>query len=122
MLLEENITKLKKQHRVDNLFRYITMFAALAVIIIFIGIIYQLFRGSLPSLNTFGFNFLWSSDWNPVTQKFGALIAITGTLITSIIALMIGIPISFGIAVCLTEIVPCWLRQPLRIAVELLAG
>lgn len=73
-------------------------------------------------MRAFGFSFLVRSHWNPVAQQFGALVPIIGTLITSLIALLIGIPISFGIAVFLIEIAPQWLQQPLRIAIELLAG
>ena len=76
----------------------------------------------MPAIKAFGFNFLFSADWNPVTEKFGALVPIIGTLVTSIIALSIAIPVSFGIALFLTELSPPWLRRPLGTAIELLAG
>lgn len=114
--------KINRQLTWDQLFRIITALCAIIIVIIFISIIYQLIKHSLPSLRAFGFSFLTSSDWNPVTNKFGGLVPIVGTLVTSIIALLIGIPISFGIALFLTELAPLRLRQPLRIAIELLAG
>jgi phosphate transport system permease protein len=119
VIIEKN---LKKQARLDFLFKYLTGFCAVIVLIIFASIILYLIKGSLPTLHAFGLNFLVNSHWNPVTAQFGGLVPIVGTLITSLIALIIGIPISFGIAVFLTEISPVWLQEPLRIAIELLAG
>jgi phosphate transport system permease protein len=78
--------------------------------------------GSWPSIQQFGFGFLASHEWNPVTEKFGALVPIFGTLVTSFIALLIGIPVSFGIAVFLTELSPLWMRRPIGTAIELLAA
>lgn len=115
-------SKLKKQFWIDVLFQATTSLCALTILIIFASIIIYLIKGSLPTLHTFGLHFIVSSHWNPITQQFGALVPIVGTLITSLIALIIGIPISFGIAIFLTEIAPLLLREPLRIAVELLAG
>ena len=86
------------------------------------GIIVSLIYGAWPSIQKFGLPFLWSSDWNPPMAKFGALIPIYGTLVTSIIALVIAVPVSFGIAIFLTELSPPWLRQPLGTAIELLAA
>ena len=114
--------KLRKQSWIDVLFQCITTLCGLTILIIFVSVILYLIKGSLPTLEKFGLYFLLSSDWNPVAQQFGALVPIVGTLITSLIALAVGIPISFGIAIFLTEIAPRWLREPLRIAVELLAG
>ncbi len=76
----------------------------------------------MPAIEKFGFPFLWSGDWNPPMEKFGALIPIYGTLATSLVAMVIAVPVSFGIALFLTELSPPWLRRPLGIAVELLAG
>src|SRR5437899_4521289 len=73
-------------------------------------------------MRTFGFGFFTSAQWNPVTEQFGALVPIVGTLVTSFIALLIGIPVSFGIALFLTELSPVWLRRPLGTAIELLAA
>lgn len=113
---------LKKQSRIDFLFKGLTGFCAIVILIIFASIIVYLMKGSLPSLHSFGLNFFVSSSWNPVTQQFGALVPIIGTVVTSLIALIISIPLSFGIAIFLTEIAPLWLQNPLRIAIELLAG
>ena len=71
---------------------------------------------------TFGWQFLYSTDWDPVTKHFGALVPIYGTLVTSAIAMLIAVPVSFGIAVFLTEVAPRWLRGPVAAAIELLAG
>jgi phosphate transport system permease protein len=114
--------QVRRQRRLDDIFRYLTLGFALAVLLVLGGVIVALMRGAWPALSTFGFGFLTTEVWNPVTQKFGALAPIYGTLITSLIAMIIGIPISFGIAVFLTELAPVWLRRPVAIAVELLAG
>ena len=78
--------------------------------------------GALPALSRFGFGFLTTESWNPVTEQFGALAPIYGTLVTSLIAMLVGVPISFGIALFLTELCPPWLKRPLGTAIELLAG
>jgi phosphate transport system permease protein len=114
--------QVRRQRRLDEVFRYLTLGFALAVLLVLGGVIVALVRGAWPALSTFGFGFLTTEVWNPVTEKFGALAPIYGTLITSLIAMIIGIPISFGIAVFLTELAPLWLRRPVGIAVELLAG
>lgn len=115
-------TRLKRQHLMDLAFRNTTRLFAFLVFAILIGIVVTLLIGSLPAIKAFGFGFLVSSEWNPVTEQFGALVPIVGTLATSIIALLIGIPASFGIALFITEMSPRWLKRPLGIAVELLAG
>jgi len=114
--------KLKRQLLFDRIFRKTTWFFTLIVFAVLIAVIGSLLIGSMPAIKAFGFNFLFSADWNPVTEKFGALVPIIGTLITSIIALSIAIPVSFGIALFLTELSPPWLRRPLGTAIELLAG
>lgn len=76
----------------------------------------------MPTIKEFGFSFLWSKEWNPPADKFGALIPIYGTLVTSFIALLVAVPVSFGIALFLTELSPNWLKRPLGIAIELLAA
>jgi phosphate transport system permease protein len=113
---------LRRHHRLDQAFRLATRFFALLVLTLLGGIIVSLVVGSIPALKAFGLGFLTSSDWNPVTEKFGALVPIVGTLVTSLIALLIGIPVSFGIALFLTELSPPWLRRPLGTAIELLAA
>ena len=114
--------KLKRQLLFDRIFRKTTWFFTLIVFAVLIAVIGSLLIGSMPAIKAFGFNFLFSADWNPVTEKFGALVPIIGTLTTSIIALSIGIPVSFGIALFLTELSPPWLRRSLGTAIELLAG
>src|SRR5260221_5283665 len=113
---------LSKQHRLDLLFRLATRFFAFLVLLLLAGIIVSLVAGSLPALRTFGLGFIASPQWNPVTEQFGALVPIVGTLVTSFIALLIGVPVSFGIALFLTELSPTWMRRPLGTAIELLAA
>jgi phosphate transport system permease protein len=114
--------RLKRQNSLDILFRNVTRLSAFAVLALLTSIIGSLVIGSQPSIEAFGFHFLFSEKWDPVTNEFGALIPIVGTLATSGIALLIGIPVSFGIALFLTELSPLWMRRPLGIAIELLAG
>lgn len=92
------------------------------VLLLLGGIIVLLFIGGLPSFRTFGLNFLVSAAWNPVKHHFGAAVAIYGTVVTSILALIMAVPISFGIAFYLTEMAPLWLRRPIGTAIELLAS
>jgi len=113
---------MKRHNLLDILFRNITRLSAFTVLVLLVAIMVSLIIGSLPSIKAFGFRFLTSAEWNPVTDEFGALVPIFGTLVTSAIALLIAIPVSFGIALFLTELSPRWLRRPLGIAIELLAG
>jgi phosphate transport system permease protein len=113
---------LRKHRRLDQLFRFATRAFAFLVLALLAGILVSLVIGSLPAMKAFGFGFLSSSEWNPVTERFGALAPIVGTLVTSCIALLIGIPVSFGIALFLTELSPTWMRRPLGTAIELLAA
>jgi len=106
----------------DIVFHALTRAAAIGVLIILGGVIISLIDGSLPALRAFGFNFLVEERWNPVTEKFGALAPIYGTLVTSFIAMLIAVPVGLLIAVFLTELCPLWLRRPIGIAIELLAG
>jgi phosphate transport system permease protein len=87
-----------------------------------IGIIVSLVIAAWPAMRAFGSAFLWSAEWNPPAGKFGALIPVYGTLVTAVIALLIAVPVSFGIAFFLTELAPVWLRRPLGTAIELLAA
>ena len=96
-------------------------FAALTLLVL-AGIIISLVVGSWPAIEKFGLRFLWTRDWNPPAEEFGALIPIYGTIVTSLIALIIAVPVSFGIALFLTELSPVWLRRPLGTAIELLAA
>ncbi len=106
----------------DLIFRSVTRFFAFLVLALLLAIVASLAYGSLPAIEKFGFGFLFSSEWNPVTEQFGALVPIVGTLVTSAIALLIGVPVSFGIALFLTELSPSWLKRPLGTAIELLAA
>ena len=106
----------------DAAFHHLTRGAAIAVLIILGGTIISLIHGSIPALSTFGLNFLVEERWNPVTERFGALAPIYGTLVTSIIAMLIAVPLGLLIALFLTELCPMWLRRPIGIAIELLAG
>jgi phosphate transport system permease protein len=106
----------------DAAFRWLTRASAIAVLLILSGIIVSLARGAWPALRSFGLNFLLDDTWNPVTEKFGAAAAIYGTVVTSLIAMLIAVPIGIFIAVFLTELCPLWLRRPIGIAIELLAG
>ncbi|MGP1675659.1 MAG: phosphate ABC transporter permease subunit PstC [Burkholderiales bacterium] len=115
-------TLLRRQHLYDLAFRNVTRLFAALVLALLLGILITLLIGSWPAIKAFGPGFLVSAEWNPVTQKFGALVPIFGTLVTSFVALLVGIPVSFGIAVFLTELSPLWLRRPIGTAIELLAA
>jgi phosphate transport system permease protein len=106
----------------DALFRHLTRGAAILVLMILSGVIIALLEGALPALRAFGFDFLIEERWNPVTEKFGAFASIYGTLVTSFIAMLIAVPLGLLISLFLTELCPMWLRRPIGIAIELLAG
>lgn len=106
----------------DVAFENLTRVFALLVFSILLGVLVTLVIGSEPTLKKYGLGFLWSAEWDPVQEEFGALVPIYGTLVTSIIAMLIGVPVSFGIALFLTELSPPWLRRPLGTAIELLAA
>ncbi len=107
---------------IDHLFRNTTMLFAFLVLVLLLGIIVTLFIGSWPALEQFGPRFFTSDAWNPVTVDFGGLVPIYGTIVTALIAMLIGVPVSFGIAIFITELSPVWLKRPLGVAIELLAG
>src|SRR5882757_4756482 len=113
---------LRKQYRLDQLFRHATRLFAFLVLALLAGILISLLAGSLSSMRTFGFGFFFTNVWDPVKLDFGALAPIYGTLVTSAIAMLIGVPVSFGIALFLTELSPKWLKRPLGTAIELLAA
>lgn len=106
----------------DVIFKNATLTCALIVLFLLGGVIVSLIKGSIPAFQTQGFAFFVSQSWNPVTDKFGALPAIYGTVITSLIAILIAVPVGLGIAIFLTELCPMWARRPIGIAIELLAG
>jgi phosphate transport system permease protein len=112
----------KLQRIQDFLFHGVTQFFALSVLIALIGIIISLIINAWPALDKFGIGFFFTKEWDIVNGEFGGLIAIYGTIVTSLIALLIAVPLSFGIAVFLTELCPGPLRRPLGTAVELLAA
>jgi len=106
----------------DAVFRNVTRFAALLVLALLGSVIGALMIGAWPAFEAFGFSFLTTQSWNPVTEQFGALAPIYGTLVTSLIAMLIAVPFGLLIAMFLTELCPMWLRRPIGVAVELLAG
>ncbi|MCW5685551.1 MAG: phosphate ABC transporter permease subunit PstC [Pseudolabrys sp.] len=113
---------LKRLRLSDRLFFWLTRAAALTVLGILGAVIVALMIGAWPALKEFGFGFLVTESWNPVTEKFGAIAPVYGTLVTSLIAMLIAVPVGLLIAVFLTELCPLWLRKPIGIAIELLAG
>jgi phosphate transport system permease protein len=106
----------------DAAFEQLTRLFAFLVFSLLAAILVSLLLGSGPALEKFGFGFLWNAEWDPVQENFGALVPIYGTLMTSLIAMAIGVPVSFGIALFLTELSPAWLKRPLGTAIELLAA
>ncbi len=106
----------------DLVFHGLTRAAAITVLVLLSGVILALIIGSAPALSTFGLSFITTEVWNPVTDQFGALAPIYGTLVTSIIAMLIAVPVGLMIAFFLTELCPPMLRRPIAIAIELLAG
>ena len=106
----------------DTTFHLLTLAAAWAVLILLGGVIASLVLGSMPAIKAFGLNFLSTEAWNPVTEKFGAMAPVYGTIVTSLIAMAIAVPSALGIAIFLTELCPFTLRKPIGIAIELLAG
>jgi phosphate transport system permease protein len=112
----------KRQHLMDVGFKYLTQFFALSVLFALLGIIASLIFNAAPALSKFGFGFFTTIEWDIINGEFGGLIAIYGTVITSVIALIIAVPLSFGIAVFLTEICPKSLRRTLGTAIEILAA
>jgi len=106
----------------DFAFEWLTRIFALVVFSLLAAIMISLIIGSQPTLAKFGLGFLFSTEWDPVKEDFGALVPIYGTLMTSLIAMLIGVPVSFGIALFLTELSPAWLKRPLGTAIELLAA
>jgi len=106
----------------DSVFALAARAAAVLTLSLLLGIIGSLIVGAWPAIKEYGLSFLWRSEWDPVQDHYGGLVMIYGTLMTSIIALLIAVPVSFGIAMFLTELSPSWLKRPLGIAVELLAA
>ena len=108
--------------RNDRLFRYALVACVVFVLVALAGAALSMLWGGRHALQMQGLSFFYSSEWNPVEYKFGALAPIYGTLVTALIAMLIAVPVSFGIAFFLTEVAPRWLRGPVGTAIELLAG
>jgi len=106
----------------DRLFHAVVLGCALLVLVVLLAAALSMLWGGWNAFSTFGLRFLYGTEWNPVTRKFAALVPIYGTLVTAAIAMIIGVPISLGIAIFVTEIAPGWLRGPISGAIELLAG
>jgi phosphate transport system permease protein len=106
----------------DLFFHNLTRAAAITVLLILSGVIFSLIYGSLPAIRAFGVGFLFTQAWNPVTENFGAIAPIYGTLVTSLIAMFFAVPMGLGVAIFLTELCPYALRRPIGVAIELLAG
>ena len=116
------VAVVKKQRIQDFLFHKVTMLFAMLVLVALAGILVSLMISAWPAFQKFGIDFIWTNEWDIINENFGAAIAIYGTLISSVIALLIAVPLAFGIALFLTEMCPLWLRRPLGIAIELLAA
>ncbi len=116
------VAVVKKQRIQDFLFHKVTMFFAILVLIALAAIMVSLMISAWPAFKKFGIDFIWTVEWDIINEDFGAAIAIYGTLISSVIALLIAVPLAFGIALFLTEMCPLWLRRPLGTAIELLAA
>ncbi|MDP4300622.1 phosphate ABC transporter permease subunit PstC [Leptothrix discophora] len=106
----------------DGVFALLAQGSAWLTLALLAGILGSLVFGAMPAIREYGLSFLWTAEWDPVQNRYGGLVMIYGTLMTSIIALLIAVPVSFGIALFLTELSPGWLKRPLGIAVELLAA
>lgn len=106
----------------DRVFSIAAQGAAWLTLVLLLGILASLVVGAMPAIREYGLSFLWRSEWDPVENRYGGLVMIYGTLMTSFIALLIAVPVSFGIALFLTELSPQWLKRPLGVAVELLAA
>ena len=112
----------KRQRCQDIVFHRLTQTFSLLVLLALTGIIASLFINAWPAFQKFGINFIWRVEWDIVNEEFGAAISIVGTLASAGIAMLIAVPLPFGIAVFLTETCPTWLRRPLGTAIELLAA
>ena len=120
--VESRARALQRLRLADIVFKWLTRFSAIAVLLLLGGVIIALIEGSMMALKTFGFGFLVEAHWNPVTDQFGAIAPIYGTVMTSFIAMLIAVPVGLMIAFFLTELCPMMLRRPIGIAIELLAG
>ena len=115
-------TKARGSNLGDLIFAGLARSAGVLVLILLGAIIVELFIGGLPAFRKFGFQFLVSTEWDPVQQEFGAAVSVFGTIVTAVLALLLAVPLAFGIAFYLTELAPQWLRRPVGTAIELLAA
>jgi phosphate transport system permease protein len=122
MLDPRMMAVVKKQRIQDFLFHKVTMLFAVLVLVALAAILVSLMISAWPAFQKFGISFIWTEEWDIINEDFGAAIAIYGTLVSSVIALLIAVPLAFGIALFLTEMCPTWLRRPLGTAIELLAA
>ncbi len=106
----------------DHLYRLLIRAAALALLVLVLGLVIVMIRAALPSIRTFGWRFPFTSTWDPVAQRFGALPLIYGTIVSSVLALLIAVPLGIGAAVYLSEVAPPWIRPPISFLVEMLAA
>lgn len=114
--------RLKRERRLDAIFRGVTRTFAFGLLVLLALMVATLVVGSWPAIRAFGWHFFFSAKWDPVASEFGALVPLYGTVVTSVIALLVAVPVSFGIALFLTELAPPILKTPLGIAIELLAA
>lgn len=122
MMDPQMLAVVKKQRIQDFLFHKITLLFSVLVLLALAGILVSLLVSAWPAFHKFGVGFIWRVEWDIINEEFGAMIAIYGTLVSSVIALLLAVPLAFGIAVFLTETCPLWLRRPLGTAIELLAA
>ncbi len=117
-----SLTRRRSSSLGDTVFAALATSAGVFVLLLLGAIIIALFIGGLPSFRAFGLGFLTTADWDPVQQIFGAAVPVYGTLITSVLAIVMAVPLAFGIAFYLTELAPTWFRRPVGTAIELLAA
>lgn len=122
-MTDEQITQARpRSNSGDKVFGFLTKFFAFFVFILLAAILISLIVGGWDTITKYGFSFIWTNEWDPGNDEYGALVPIIGTIVSSLIALIIAVPASFGIAMFLTELAPVWIRKPIGIAVELLAA
>lgn len=122
MMEPRMLAVVKRQRIQDFLFHKITLLFSVLVLLALAGILVSLLVSAWPAFHKFGIGFIWRVEWDIINEEFGAMIAIYGTVVSSVIALLLAVPLAFGIAVFLTETCPLWLRRPLGTAIELLAA
>jgi phosphate transport system permease protein len=122
LVSNEMVMIAKKQRLQDFFFHRVTQGFSLLVLLALLGIIISLFINAWPTFQKFGFQFIWRVEWDVINKDFGAAIAIVGTVASAAIAMVLAVPLAFGVAVFLTETCPAWLRRPLGTSIELLAA